>query len=63
MTKSNVLEIIDRRISEQYEIIRKYQRGSAHERAQAAKEELFDLRMEIEKIGTKQAEDGDTARK
>ncbi len=53
MTKSQVLDIIDRRISEQYEIMRKYERGSAHDRAAAAKYELFDLRMEIEKIGRK----------
>lgn len=53
MTKSKVLEIIDRRISEKYQIIRKYERGSAHDRAQAAKTELIDLKIEIEKIGTK----------
>lgn len=53
MTKSKILEIIDRRISEQYKIIQEYERGSAHDRAQAAKVELIDLRIEIEKIGTK----------
>lgn len=52
MTKSKVLEIIDRRIAEQYKIIREYERGSAYHRAQAVKEQLIDLRIEIEKIGT-----------
>lgn len=53
MTKSEVLEIIDRRISEKYKIMRDYPEGSAHHRAAAQKYELFDLRMEIEKIGRK----------
>ena len=53
MNKGKILEIIDRRIAEQYEIIRRYDRGSAHHRATAVKTELIDLRIEIEKIGTK----------
>ena len=50
MNKNKILEIIDRRISEQYAIIRKWGKGSAHDRAQAVKTELFDLRIEVEKI-------------
>lgn len=62
MTKSKVLEIIDRRIDEQYKIIRKYERGSAHDRAQAAKHELIDLKIEIENIKRKPKGGGKTAR-
>ena len=53
MTKTEILNIIDRRISEKYKIMAEYTRGSAHDRAYAQKYELFDLRMEIEKIGRK----------
>lgn len=53
MRKTEILDIIDRRISEKYKIMRDYPKGSAHDRAYAQKHELFDLRMEIEKIGRK----------
>lgn len=53
MRKTEILDIIDRRISEKYKIIREYPEGSVCKRAYAQKHELFDLRMEIEKIGRK----------
>lgn len=54
MKKSEVLEIIDRRIDEQCRIMIKYERGAAYDRAAAAKYELVDLKIEVEKIGRKQ---------
>ena len=53
MKKTEILDIIDRRISEKYKIMYDYPKGSAHDRAYAQKYELFDLKMEIEKIGRK----------
>lgn len=50
MNKQQILDIIDRRISEQYAIIKKYKSGSAYNRAQAIKTELIDLKIEVEKI-------------
>jgi len=58
MNKSEILKIIDRRIAEQYAIIRKHERGSAYNRAQAAKTELIDLKIEIEKIGKNKPKGG-----
>lgn len=54
MKKSEMLEIIDRRIAEQCRIMIEYERGAAYDRASAAKYELVDLKIEVEKIGRKQ---------
>lgn len=56
MRKGQIIEIIERRIKKQSDIMWTYERGSAHDRAAAARHELIDLLIEVEKIGTKKEE-------
>lgn len=56
MTKSDIIAIIERRKGERYETMRKYERGPAHDRACAARHELIDLLIEIEKTEEEQKE-------
>lgn len=48
MTKNDIIAIIERRKSERWETMRKYEHGAAHDRACAARHELIDLLIEIE---------------
>lgn len=56
MTKSDIIAIIERRKSERYETMRKYERGPAYNQACAARHELIDLLIEIEKTEEEQKE-------
>lgn len=48
MKISDIIAIIERRKSERWETMRKYERGPAYDRAVAARHELIDLLIEIE---------------
>jgi hypothetical protein len=56
MRTNDIIEIIERRKRERYETMRKYERGSAHDRACAARHELIDLLIEIEHTEEEQKE-------
>lgn len=56
MKKSDIIEIIERRIDRQSRTMREYERGYAHDYAAAARHELIDLLIEIEHAEEEQKE-------